>query len=150
MSGLHCTLWKTLWFGTQNLGGLELSCTHVLYIQRYYRKNKEDGTHNLKYSRKAISCRVVLRMDSWSFQNFGLSVVLKYLLCLFMAESNWIFVSAFVYFLPVPQTRTCFLKNHLKCMGIWNDMFECKRIRGVCLFFVVHHWMVECYVYSWL
>jgi hypothetical protein len=49
---------------------------------------KKVGEHNLKYSRKAVSCRVVWGMASGSFQIFGLSILLKYLLCCFMDEYN--------------------------------------------------------------
>ncbi len=89
-------------------------------------------------------------MDGGSFRIFWLYIVLKYLLC-----SSWLkivehLVCAFVSFFPVPQTRTCFLKNHLSCLGIWNYILECKRMCGICLFFIDHHWMVDCYVYSWL
>lgn len=59
--------------------------------------------------------------------------------------SSWLniiehLVRAFVYFFFVPRKRTCFLKNHLKCLGIWNCISECKRMCSVCSLWTI----IEC------
>ena len=107
---------------------------------------KKVGEH---ISRRAINCSVVCRMDSGSFWNFGLFIVLKYLLCLFMAEYNWTFALCLCILFPCLTNKDMFLKNHLKCLGIWNSFVSVKECAVcVCSLWTIIEWLNAMYIHG--
>lgn len=68
--------------------------------------------------------------------------------------SSWLniiehLLCAFVYFFPVPQKRTCFLKNHLKCLASEITFLNVKEcVVYVCSLCFITEWLNGMYIHG--